>query len=110
MSPDQLAIHTFTNKPWSIHECLENYARRGIGGISIWRETLAGQDLGKVRKHLDDSGLKPVSLVRGGFFTGKDAVTREAAGVSDVVRWTFNPAAPVGSGPRPRPSRPVNHL
>jgi sugar phosphate isomerase/epimerase len=32
-----------------------------------------------VKKHLDDSGLKPVSLVRGGFFTGKDAVTREAA-------------------------------
>ena len=79
MSPDQLAIHTFTNKPWSIHECLENYARRGIGGVSIWRETVAGQDLAKVKKHLDDSGLKPVSLVRGGFFTGKDPVTREAA-------------------------------
>ncbi|MCW1885881.1 sugar phosphate isomerase/epimerase [Luteolibacter flavescens] len=79
MTPDRLAIHTFTNKPWSIHECLENYARRGIGGVSIWRETVAGQDLAKVKKHLDDSGLQPVSLVRGGFFTGKDAETREAA-------------------------------
>ncbi|WP_035604046.1 sugar phosphate isomerase/epimerase family protein [Haloferula sp. BvORR071] len=78
MNPDQLAIHTFTNKPWSIHECIENYARRGIGGISVWRETVAGEDLKLVRKRLDDSGLRKVSLVRGGFFTGKDAATREA--------------------------------
>lgn len=79
MTPDRLAIHTFTNKPWSIDECIENYARRGIGGISIWRETVAGHDLKRVKKHLDDSGLVPVSLVRGGFFTGKDEPTREAA-------------------------------
>ncbi len=79
MSPERLAIHTFTNKPWSIRECIENYARRGIGGISIWRETVAGQNLKTVRQQLDDSGLVPVSLVRGGFFTGRDASTREAA-------------------------------
>jgi sugar phosphate isomerase/epimerase len=79
MSPSQLAIHTFTNQPWSIHECIENYARAEIGGISIWRETLAGQDLKKVRKHLADSGLTPVSLVRGGFFTGKTLGDRHAA-------------------------------
>jgi len=85
MTPDRLAIHTFTNKPWSIHECLENYARCGIGGVSIWRETVAGHDLAKVKKHLNDSGLKPVSLVRGGFFTAKDAPTREAAIESNRV-------------------------
>ena len=79
MSPSQLAVHTFTNQPWSIHECIENYARAEIGGISIWRETLAGQDLKKVRKHLADSGLTPVSLVRGGFFTGKSLGDRHAA-------------------------------
>ena len=79
MSPSQLAVHTFTNQPWSIHECIENYARAEIGGISIWRETLAGQDLKKVRKHLADSGLTPVSLVRGGFFTGKTLGDRHAA-------------------------------
>lgn len=79
MTPDRIAIHTFTNKPWSIHECLENYARRGIGGVSIWRESVAGHDLSKLRKHLDDSGLTPVSLVRGGFFTGSEPDAREAA-------------------------------
>ncbi|MDX1679109.1 MAG: sugar phosphate isomerase/epimerase family protein [Akkermansiaceae bacterium] len=83
MTPDQLAIHTFTTKPWSIHECLEHYARKGIGGISIWRETLVGEDLASVKRHLDDSGLKPVSLVRGGFFTGAKQAERDAAIVAN---------------------------
>ena len=78
MSPSGLAIHTFTNQPWSIRECIENYARAGIGGISIWRETVAGEDLKSVHKQLRDSGLTPVSLVRGGFFTGKTAPERNA--------------------------------
>ena len=69
MSPDQIAIHTFTTKPWTIDECIEHYAKSGVGGISIWRETIEGQDLVRVATHLRDSGLKPVSLVRGGFFT-----------------------------------------
>lgn len=86
MSPSQLAVHTFTNQPWSIHECIENYARAGIGGVSVWRETIAGQDLKKVRKHLDDSGLTPVSLVRGGFFTGKTTAERaDSIGVNLVA-------------------------
>lgn len=84
MSPDQIAIHTFTNQPWSISECIENYARAGIGGISIWRETIAGEDLKKVRAHLADSGLKPVSLVRGGFFTSLKAETRASAITTNI--------------------------
>lgn len=79
MRPEQLAIHTFTNQPWSIRECIENYAKAGIGGISIWRETVAGEDLKKVKAHLHDSGLIPVSLVRGGFFTGGKATDRADA-------------------------------
>jgi sugar phosphate isomerase/epimerase len=79
MTPDQLAIHTFTNQPWSIRECIEHYSRAGIGGISIWRETITGQNLTSVRRLLDDSGLTPVSLVRGGFFTAKTLPDRELA-------------------------------
>ena len=78
MDPSSLAIHTFTNQPWTISECIENYSRAGIGGISIWRETIAGEDLKKVRTHLSDSGLDPVCLVRGGFFTGETAPDRES--------------------------------
>ena len=50
MSYPELALHTFTTKPWSMRECVENYARRGIGGISVWRETIEGEDLGKVKR------------------------------------------------------------
>ena len=80
-----LAIHTFTNKPWSIHECIENYARKGIGGISIWRETITGCDLAKVKKHLGEAGVKPVSLVRGGFFTGATKEARHQAIESNLT-------------------------
>lgn len=77
MLPEQLAIHTLTTQPWSIHECIESYARAGIAGISVWRETVAGKDLKKVRAQISDSGLNPVCLVRGGFFTGVTAPDRE---------------------------------
>ena len=79
MSYPNLALHTFTTKPWTISECIENYARRGIGGISIWKETVEGADLKKVRKQVADAGLKPVSYVRGGFFTAETASEREKA-------------------------------
>lgn len=85
MTPSALAIHTFTNQPWSIDECIENYARAGIGGISIWRETIAGRDLSKIKTHLNHSGLIPVSLVRGGFFTGKTPENRQAAIAENLV-------------------------
>ena len=78
MSHPNLALHTFTTKPWSISECIENYARRGIGGISVWRETVAGEDLGQVRRQIADAGLTPLSYVRGGFFPAADEATRQA--------------------------------
>lgn len=79
MSYPEVAVHTFTTRPWSMSECIEGYARRGIGGISIWRETLEGEDLCAVRKQIDDAGLTALSLVRGGFFTGATAAERAAA-------------------------------
>ena len=79
MSYPEISVHTFTTKPWSMSECIEQYARRGIGGISVWRETIAGLDLVKVKKQMDDAGLKPVAHVRGGFFTGKTVGDRAAA-------------------------------
>jgi sugar phosphate isomerase/epimerase len=83
MSYQELAVHTFTTKPWSLEECIEGYVRRGIGGISIWRETLEGEDLCGVAQRLKDAGLEGVSLVRGGFFTGKtDKQRRDALEVN----------------------------
>ena len=79
MSYPELAVHTFTTRAWSMSECIEGYARRGIGGISVWRETLEGEDLCSVRKHMADAGLEGMALVRGGFFTGASAGERVAA-------------------------------
>lgn len=79
MDYSELAVHTFTTKPWSINECIEGYARRGIGGISIWRETVEGEDLCSVSRRVRDAGLEGVSLVRGGFFTGKTERERRDA-------------------------------
>ncbi|MDB4618279.1 sugar phosphate isomerase/epimerase [Akkermansiaceae bacterium] len=74
-----LALHTFTTKPWSLSECIEGYAKRGIGGISIWRETLEGEDLCSASQQIKDAGLTGISLVRGGFFTGKTQSERAKA-------------------------------
>ena len=76
---DKLCIHTFTNKPWNIDECIENYARAGVPGITMWRETYAGHDLARVKKKMHDAGLKPISVARGGFFCNTDADARAAA-------------------------------
>ena len=52
MAYPSLALHTLTTKPWSIFECIDQYTRRGIGGISVWRETVADHDPAEVRKAL----------------------------------------------------------
>lgn len=90
MNYSELAIHTFTTKPWTMSECIEGYAKRGIGGISIWRETLEGEDLCSVAQHVKDAGLEGLSLVRGGFFTGKTA--KERADALEVNRQAIREA------------------
>lgn len=75
----RFAVHTITTKPWSLEEAIDNFARAGFGGISIWRDTLEGRDPSAVRRHLAEAGLAGVSLVRGGFFAHSDAAKRREA-------------------------------
>lgn len=75
----RLCIHTLTTKPWGIEECVKNYSRAGIHGITIWRNVLENKNLHEVRSLLDDNGMKVVSLCRGGFFPSTDAAKRRAA-------------------------------
>ncbi|MEM8671242.1 MAG: sugar phosphate isomerase/epimerase family protein [Planctomycetota bacterium] len=65
---NKLAVHTFTTKPLSLEQAIEAYAERGIGGISVWVETLEGYTTSRARQLIDDAGLKVPALVRGGFF------------------------------------------
>ena len=69
----RFAVHTVTTKPWRLERAVDEYARAGFGGISIWRDAVKGRPAGAVRRLLREAGLRGVSLVRGGFFAHRDA-------------------------------------
>lgn len=73
----KLCIHTITTKPWQIEQSAEAFAAAGVGGISVWRDTLEGRDIAKTGEMLRANGLEVVSLVRGGFFPSIDAAKRK---------------------------------
>jgi sugar phosphate isomerase/epimerase len=74
-----LCVHTITNKPWDLRQCVENYTAAGITGITVWRNVLEGKNLGEMRMLLDDSPLTVVSVARGGFFPSSRKEKRNAA-------------------------------
>ena len=88
----RLCIHTVTTKPWGIEEAAREYARAGVRGISVWRETLAGRDVVQTGSMLRDAGLSVVSHVRGGFFPALSATERQAA-IDDNRRMIDETAA-----------------
>jgi sugar phosphate isomerase/epimerase len=73
----RLCIHTITTKPWDIHTAISKYSQAGVGGISIWRDTLEGKDIHKVGQEVRDAGMTAVALVRGGFYTGQNKADRQ---------------------------------
>lgn len=75
----RLCVHTITTKPLSLEQCLAEYPKRGINGITIWRQALEGRDLGAVKRQVADSGMEVVSLCRGGFFPAVTATARQSA-------------------------------
>ena len=75
----KVCIHTITTKIWSLEVAVEKYTSKGIGGISVWRNYLQERDLHWAGSLLRNSGLRVVSLVRGGFFTGLSLKERENA-------------------------------
>jgi sugar phosphate isomerase/epimerase len=75
----RLCIHTITTKPWSIEQVAEKYSAAGVKGVTIWRNTLEGRDIGKIRIMLRSSDLEVVSLCRGGFFPSTDKRKRQEA-------------------------------
>lgn len=75
----RLCIHTMTNKPWNLDQCLSNYERVGVPAISVWRNVIENKNLSSVKRKIADAGITVVSLVRGGFFTGTDQDSRSKA-------------------------------
>jgi len=75
----RLCVHTITTKPLSIEECLAEFPKQGVSGITIWRQALEGRDLGTVARQTRDAGLEVVSLCRGGFFPAATTIGRQTA-------------------------------
>jgi len=81
----RLCVHTITTKPLSIEECLVQFPKRGVTGITIWRQALEGRDLGAVARQTKEAGMKVVSLCRGGFFPAASAAGGQTA-IDDNLR------------------------
>jgi sugar phosphate isomerase/epimerase len=91
----RLCVHTITTKPWAIDRAADEYAAAGVKGITVWRDTLEGRDIGKTGDRLRSLGLEIVSLCRGGFFPNPDEAGRRAA--LDDNRRAIDEAAALGA-------------
>ena len=75
----RLCIHTITTKPLGIEIAIDKYASLGAGGITVWRDAFGKYTPRQTGEMIRRSGLKPVSLCRGGFFPSVDRSRREAS-------------------------------
>ncbi|HOQ32148.1 MAG TPA: sugar phosphate isomerase/epimerase family protein [Candidatus Hydrogenedens sp.] len=75
----RLAIHTMTFKPLKLSQIVKLFQNEGVPGITVWREHIHDTGLKESKEILKDSGLKIVSLCRGGFFPSSSAQERERA-------------------------------
>jgi len=89
------AIHTQTNQPWTLGQCVANYTKAGIRSIVVWRNVLAAVKAPEAGKMLRDAGMKVPALARGGFFTATTQFTRDAS--VDENRTILDQAKQVGA-------------
>ena len=75
----RLCIHTITTKPWPIETAAREFAAAGVGGITVWRDALAGRNIRSTATLLRELNLQVVSLCRGGFFPAVDKAKRQSA-------------------------------
>lgn len=91
----KLCIHTATTRPLPLPVAIEEYQRIGATGITVWRDALDTLGLPASAKLLKASGLKVVSLCRGGFFVSPDPAVRGKA--LDDNRRILDEAAEIGA-------------
>lgn len=96
LTPDRLAVHTMTTKPWSLRQACEAYAAAGVGGISPWAEHVEPLGVAESARIITESGLAVPAYVRGGFFVAAEAAERQAA--IDRTRVLLDDAATLGAG------------
>jgi sugar phosphate isomerase/epimerase len=91
----RLAIHTQTNKPWTLEQCLAGYAAAGVPALSVWRHVLEPMGAEAAGRMIRSSGLAAAALVRGGFFAAADEAGRRRA--LDMNRVCLDEAAAIGA-------------
>jgi len=91
--PGLLSLNTATvREKWSLREMIEGCARRGIRGISPWRDKLAQLGVKEAARLVRDNGLTVTGLCRGGMFPAADRKGRQAA-LDDNLRAVDDAAA-----------------
>ncbi|MFO7731790.1 MAG: sugar phosphate isomerase/epimerase family protein [Spirochaetia bacterium] len=81
----RLCIHSISTKPWSVEIAIEQYAKAGVQGITVWRDALQGRSIPAVGRQIKEAGLQVVSLCRGGFFASAEK-TKRADALEDNLR------------------------
>lgn len=76
---ENLCIHTITTKPWGIDQCIAEYSRAGVGGISVWRQAVENRRKREINRQANEAGLRIASYVRGGFFPSLSVQDRQKA-------------------------------
>lgn len=78
--PGLLSLNTATVKEkWNLREAIEGCARRGLRGISPWRDKLAELGVKEAARLIRDHGLTVTGLCRAGMFPAADRKGRQAA-------------------------------
>jgi sugar phosphate isomerase/epimerase len=81
-----LSLNTATvREKWNLRQMIEGCARRGIRGISPWRDKLAELGAKEAAKMIRAHGLTVTGLCRGGMFPAADRQGRRAA-IEDNLR------------------------
>ena len=91
----RMCIHTITLKPWDIDRAAQKFSEVGAGGITVWRDALAGRNIRQTGNMLRQKNLEIVSLCRGGFFPAANAEGRANA-VKENIR-AIEEAAELGA-------------
>lgn len=73
------AVHTQTNKPWTLQQCCDAYVEAGIPAVSVWRQVIEPIGIAAAARIVRAAGLTVPALVRGGFFPASAGAARQAA-------------------------------
>ena len=91
----RLCVHTITTKPWDIETAAKQFSRKGVAGITVWRDALQGRNIRDTAAMLADQNLEVVSLCRGCFFPHVDQRQRLLA--IDDNKKAIDEAAELGA-------------